>query len=81
MTENDTAPAALPVPLAAPRPSLARSVPNAVFVSQLLASRDRLATQRRPALSPAGAALGAYRKAAGMDQRRMPAGYRKTVVI
>lgn len=83
MTENDTAPAALPVPLdaAGPRPSLARTVPMAAFVSQLLAARDRLPSQRRRSVSSAETALGAYGKAAGMDQRRMPAGYRKTVVV
>lgn len=53
-----------------------RGAPSAGFVSQLIAERDRL-----PAKSESmGTALGAYEAGEQMDVRRVPAGYRKTVV-
>lgn len=66
---------------AGPRPSLARSAPAAAFVSQLIAARDRLSPQRaRHSDSPAGA-VGAYGRGARMAERRMPHGYRKTMLV
>ena len=65
----------------AARPSLARSAPNAEFVSQLIAARDRLETQRPRRRDTPEAATSAYRKGARIAERRMPAGYRTTVVV
>ena len=73
----------LPVPLAAPapRPSLERSATTAAFVSQLLAERNRLAPQRARRRGSVEGALGAYAQSASMGVRRLPQGYRKTVVV
>lgn len=71
----------VPTGPAAPRPSLARSAPMAAFVSQIIASRASLPP---PPLRPVGIAhhaIGSYGRMASMGQRRMPAGYRKTVVV
>ena len=65
----------------AQRPSLARSAPNAEFVSQLIAARDRMAPQRVRRKDTPEHATSAYRKGARIAERRMPAGYRKTVVV
>lgn len=72
----------LPVPLAQPglRPSLAHSAPTAAFVSQLLATSGSLSAQRARRAGTAQGAVGAYGKAARLGERRMPQGYRKTVV-
>jgi len=82
LPEAETDRADLPVPLEAtgPRPSLARSAPTAAFVSQLLAARERLAPQRARRTDSLDKALGAYRHGAAIAQRRMPQGYRKTVL-
>ncbi len=81
--QNGTDGAALPVALGAAgaRPSLARSGADAAFVSQLLAARDRLPPQRKRRLSSTEGAIGAYARGARMGERRMPMGYRKTVVV
>lgn len=72
----------LPVPLSAagPRPSLQRNVSDAAFVSQLIAARDRLPVQRERRRASAERAVGAYRQGASMTQRRMPLGFRKTIL-
>lgn len=74
---------ALPVPLEprAPRPSLLRSSAAAAFLSQLLAARSRLDPQRVLRRAPIGIALDAYRTGSAITVRRMPTGYRKTLVI
>ncbi|NGP16370.1 hypothetical protein [Devosia aurantiaca] len=74
---------ALPVTTATvdPRPSLARSAPTAAFVSQLIAARDRMAPQRVRRQGTPEAATSAYNNGARIAERRMPAGYRKTVVV
>lgn len=74
--------ARLPVPLAgsAPRPSLARSEIRAAFVSQLLAARASLDIQRTRRRAPADAALDAYRAGARIAVRRLPMGYRRTLL-
>ena len=73
-----------PLPLAEgdarPRPSLAFSAPTAAFVSQLLADRAHLAPQRARRVGTNEGAVGAYGQTARLTQRRMPQGYRKTVV-
>jgi len=75
LPENDTPRPRLPLPLqpAGPRPSLARSQASAAFLSQLLAMRER-----RPELS--ARALGAYGRTASSGERRMPQGFRKSVL-
>ncbi|WIY52659.1 hypothetical protein O9Z70_14560 [Devosia sp. YIM 151766] len=73
----------LPVPAApaTPRPSLAHSAPNAAFVSQLIAARERLSPQRTSRLENAAGAVGAYGKGGRIAERRMPLGYRRTLLI
>lgn len=72
----------LPVVLvhAAPRPSLARTAPPAAFISQLLAARDHLPVQRLKRRAPVAHAVAAYRSGGHVTERRLPAGYRRTVV-
>ncbi|KKB07693.1 hypothetical protein VE26_13530 [Devosia chinhatensis] len=76
---NETERIGLPqrVAPASARPSLARSAPDAAFVSQLIAARDRLSPQRTRSSDPGSAAF-AYGRGARMAERRMPMGYRKT---
>ncbi|GLQ54216.1 hypothetical protein [Devosia nitrariae] len=74
---------ALPVPLEpqAPRPSLLRTSAAVEFLSQLLAARSRLDPQRVLRRAPIDIALDAYRTGSAITVRRMPTGYRKTLVI
>jgi hypothetical protein len=58
------------------RIKLMRGAPSADFVSQLIAERDRLAAPGESV----GAAVGAYAAGGRIAVRRMPAGYRKSVV-
>jgi hypothetical protein len=58
------------------RIKLMRGAPSADFISQLIVERDRL----RPQGESAVAAVSAYDAAGRIAVRRMPAGYRKTVV-
>lgn len=80
--QSDTDRAQLPVTLVAAgdKPSLARSSAGAAFVSQLIAARDNLPPQRNRRVGSAERAIGAYRNGARMTERRMPMGYRKTIV-
>ncbi|SEQ28690.1 hypothetical protein SAMN05428969_2561 [Devosia sp. YR412] len=73
---------ALPVPLAAPgaKPSLARNPTAAAFVSQLLAERGNLPPQRARRRGNAEGAIGAYADGAKVTVKRMPLGYRTTIV-
>ena len=58
------------------RIKLLRGAPSADFISQLIVERDRL-----PARGEAhGTAVGAYAAGGRIAVRRMPAGYRKSVV-
>lgn len=88
MSENDASKPsepvfALPVPLEprAARPSLLRTSAAAGFLSQLLAARSRLDPQRVLRRAPVDIALDAYRTGSTITVRRMPKGYRKTLVI
>lgn len=83
LEQKETGVAALPVATEAraPRPSLARSSADAAFVSQLLANRDRMAAQRHRRSGSNERAIGAYANSARMGERRMPAGFRRTVVV
>ena len=86
MAETETPPETqlpgLPVPTepARPRPSLARSQTGAAFVSQLLASRANLPPQRLRRRGTSEGAIGAYASGANVTIKRMPMGYRKTVL-
>ena len=62
------------------RPSLAFSAPTAAFVSQLIAARAHLPPQRARRLGTAEGAVGAYGQTARLSEKRMPQGYRRTVV-
>lgn len=64
----------------APRPSLAWSAPTAAFVSQLIAAREHLPAQRERRTASVDRAVGAYHQGASIAVRRMPEGFRKTVV-
>ncbi len=83
LAQSNTSGAGLPMLVgpAAPRPSLARSAADAAFVSQLLAARAHLAPQRIRRRGTAEGAVGAYGQTALLSQRRMPQGYRKTIVV
>lgn len=83
MSEFEPLRSGLPVPLteATPRPSLARSAPTAAFVSQLIASRDHMPTQRPRRTNSVDNALGAYNRGATIAVRRLPQGYRKSVNV
>ncbi|MHA6300256.1 hypothetical protein [Devosia sp. CAU 1758] len=83
LAQSETLSPGLPVRIgpAAPRPSLARSAAGAAFVSQLLAARAHMAPQRARRRGTAEGAIGAYGQTALLSQRRMPQGYRKTIVV
>lgn len=72
----------LPVALepAGPKPSLLRSQTGAAFVSQLLTGRAQLGQQRSRQRTPLEGAIGTYALRARATQRRMPPGYRKSLL-
>lgn len=82
MAVNETHTPGLPMLIEAsrPRPSLKRTQTGAAFVSQLLAARANMAPQRARRRTSAEGAIGAYACGANIAVKRMPAGYRKTVV-
>lgn len=81
MNKTDTQELLLPVRQEArPRPSLVSAVPTAAFVSQLIAECDRLPSQNPRRRTSAAGAASAYRAGAAMSVRRMPEGFRKTVL-
>lgn len=82
MRDIETVQPGLPMVLeaSAPRPSLHRIQPGAAFVSQLLAARDNMPPQRARRRSTPQGATTAYAEAARVAVKRMPIGYRKTVV-
>ena len=82
MAESNAQPAGLPVALDArqPRPSLLRNTTPAAFVSQLLAERGNLPPQRVRRRGNAEGAIGAYSEGARVAIKRMPLGYRTTIV-
>lgn len=63
-----------------PRPSLLRLAPRAAFLSQLIAERQHLAPQRQRRQLPPLQAVDAYAAGSSITVRRLPAGYRTTVV-
>lgn len=82
MASSETKPAGLPMLIgtARPRPSLLRNPTAAAFVSQLLAERNNLAPQRARRRGNAEGAIGAYSDGAKVSMKRMPPGYRTTIV-
>lgn len=82
MADFETQMPGLPMVLEAarPRPSLKRSATGAAFVSQLLAARANLAPQRARRRGTAEGAIGAYAEGAKVAVKRMPVGYRTTIV-
>lgn len=78
MAGNETTGSGLPMLLEAarPRPALARHAGMAGFVSQLLAERGRPACE----CGSAEGAVGAYVRGAGMAIKRLPPGYRTSIV-
>lgn len=82
MASSETQSAGLPMLIGAarPRPSLCRSETTAAFVSQLLAARANLAPQRARRRGNAEGAIGAYAEGAKVAVKRMPVGYRTTIV-
>lgn len=53
---------------------------HADFVSQLLADRQHLTPQRERRRAQVGQAVDAYANGSKISVRRMPAGYRRTIV-
>ena len=82
MADFETEKPGLPmlIEAARPRPSLKRTSTMASFVSQLLAERSNLAPQRARRRNSAEGAIGAYADGARVAIKRMPLGYRTTIV-
>lgn len=82
MADFETEKPGLPMVIdaARPRPSLYRTETRAAFVSQLLAARANLAPQRVRRRGTAEGAIGAYADGARVAIKRMPMGYRTTIV-
>lgn len=82
MAQSETEIGGLPVAIEAsgPRPSLKRSDNAAAFVSQLLAERANLPPQRARRRNTAEGAVGAYASGAKIALKRMPMGYRTSIV-
>lgn len=59
---------------------LAHTAPHADFISQLIAERQHLPPQRARRRAPVNEALAAYDNGARIADRRIPPGYRKTIV-
>ncbi len=80
MRDFDLPSGGLPVPLSAPAPRpMPRSAPKAAFLSQLIAERYHLATQRTRRQAPVVEALTRYDAGERIAERRMPPGYRMRV--
>ena len=82
LASSETKQAGLPVLIgpSRPRPSLRRSETGAAFVSQLLAARANLMPQRERRRDTPEGAIGAYAGGARVGVKRMPAGYRTSIV-
>ena len=82
MAEGETVQAGLPLVIEAarPRPSLKRNELAAPFISQLLAERYNLPPQRARRRNTAEGAVGAYASGAQIAVKRMPIGYRTSIV-
>ena len=82
LASSETKQAGLPVLIgpSRPRPSLRRSETGAAFVSQLLAARGNLMPQRERRRDTPEGAIGAYADGARVGVKRMPVGYRTSIV-
>lgn len=84
MDDNGTAKQVftLPVVEVTPRERLMLVHPpaHADFLSQLIAARQHLPAQRDRRRAPVHQAVDAYANGSKIAVRRMPAGYRKTIV-
>lgn len=82
MADNETERSKLPMALqpSTARPSLKRSDTAATFVSQLLAERHNMPPQRARRRDTAQGAIGAYASGAKIAVKRMPMGYRTSIV-
>ncbi len=82
MADSETGSGGVPMLLEAarPRPSLQRSSAMAAFVSQLLAERGQLPPQRTRRRGSAEGAIGAYAAGAKVGVKRLPMGYRTSIV-
>jgi hypothetical protein len=58
-----------------------RGTPKAAFLSQLIAERHHLATQRVRRLTPVGEALRTYDAGGRIAIRRLPPGYRMSLDV
>jgi len=56
-----------------------RGAPKAAFLSQLIAERYHLATQRQKRQAPVAEVLRTYDAGGKISVRRMPAGYRMSI--
>jgi hypothetical protein len=65
---------------AAPRAGFTRVAPAAAFLSQLIAERHHLMTQRQKRRAPVNIAVARYAARAEAAVVRMPSGYRRTVI-
>lgn len=63
------------------RRTFSRIAPSADFISQIIAEHQHLGFHDTPVGAPADSAVTAYEKGARMAVRRMPAGYRTTVIV
>ena len=81
MPQSETIKAGLPVAINAGSRSsfFSRGNPKAGFISQLLAERHHLATQRQRRQAPVEEALRTYDAGGKLGIRRLPPGYRMTI--
>lgn len=72
----------LPVALETPRERLrlVQTAPNADFLSQLIAEHEHLPPQRVRRRAPVSEAVDAYANGGRIAVRRLPAGYRTSVL-
>jgi hypothetical protein len=61
--------------------SFHRDAPKAAFLSQLIAERHHLSTQRAKRRAPVGEALRTYDAGGKIAVRRLPPGYRMSVNV
>ncbi len=66
--------------LTAVRTRPVRGSVSSVFLSQLIAERHNLSPQREKRRAPVDQAVSAYHQGAQIAVRRLPQGYRKTIV-
>ncbi len=74
----------LPMTIRTPRERLRLihpAAPSAAFISQLIAEDQHLPPQRQRRRAPVGVAVDAYAAVSRSAVRRMPAGYRTTVIV